>query len=87
MDLEFTDREKKIVCIMGCINFPGFKEGPQATKELMVRAAMLTAGLKYDSKEMPALTKAIMDTTVKQYTHGLNELNKHGAAIKALDSL
>lgn len=85
--MEFTDREKKIVCVMSCLNFPGFKESPQETKELMMRSAFLTAGLKYDSKEMSDLAANIQKTTMEQYTNGLKQLNKHGSMIKQLDSL
>lgn len=87
MNMDLTDREKKIICIMGCFNFPGFKESPHETKDLMIRSAMLTAGLKYDEKEMPQLAKAIQDTAMAQYTNGLRELNKHGSIIRQLDKL
>lgn len=88
--MELTDREKKIVVIMGCFNFPGFKESPHKTKDLMIRSAMLTAGLKYDQNEMygpQGLPQAIIDTANKQYAHGLRKLTEHGASIEGLDSL
>ena len=82
-----TDREAKIICIMGCLNFPGFKESPQETKELMVRSAFLTAGLKYDSKEMSVLVTIIQQTVANQYSNGLKALNQYGSSIKQMDSL